>query len=291
MWSGGRWFLDFGWNLLERLEQTLDRGAHVEAAVVPFRAAHDGGAAFAGFGKSDHQGGRLIAPSPSLLPLGRIFTVGDAFTDFPVRLPSQGGVDEFCLQFRSTPGDPHGAVVGNGNFGRPKLLLEFGGEGQDAEHLTHPLFALPDQAGELTLGGNAFVLIKQGLEGFGHFDGSDVLALHVGNNTLPPTGEGVLGITGDDFDFRETDGLGGAVAAVAGENAEMIALRGDGDGFDDAVSPYGSNQAFHAPERASLVVGIFEQFVDGNDEPAPFGQNVQRIDSGFDQIEAAFAFR
>ena len=112
----------------------------------------------------------------------------------------------------------------------------FGGECQDAKHLTHPSLALPYQAGELTLGVDAFVLIEEGLQGFGHFDGSDVFALHIGNDALPASGEGVLGVAGDHFDFGEADGLGSAVTTVAGEDAEMPALRGDGDGFDDAVA-------------------------------------------------------
>jgi hypothetical protein len=86
-------------------------------------------------------------------------------------------------------------------LGRPKFFLMFGGKGQDAEHLAHPSLALPYQAGELTLGADAFVLIEQGLQGFGHFDGSDVLALDVGNDALPASGEGVFGIAGEDFDF------------------------------------------------------------------------------------------
>ena len=116
------------------------------------------------------------------------------------------------------------------------MLLEIRGKCEDTEHLAHPSFALPYQTGELALGVDAFVFIKEGLQGFGHFDGSDVLALHIGNDTLPASGEGVLGVAGDHFDFGEADGLGSAVTTVAGEDAEMPALRGDGDGFDDAVA-------------------------------------------------------
>jgi hypothetical protein len=42
LWAGA-------FELSQRFEQPLHGGAHVAAGVVPFRAAHGGGAAFMGF--------------------------------------------------------------------------------------------------------------------------------------------------------------------------------------------------------------------------------------------------
>ena len=127
------------------------------------------------------------------------------------------------------------------------------------------------------------------MQGLGQFDRADVFALHVGHDTLAAAGEFVLGFADDDFDFLHSRGSGRPGTAMAGEDAEAVALGHDGDGFDHAERLHGRNQAFHVAEGLALISRILDQAIQAHNQAAAFGQTAGQ--TGLHHIESAFSFR
>jgi hypothetical protein len=77
---------------------------------------------------------------------------------------------------------------------------------------------------------------------------------------------------------------------MAGEDAVVVAVGGDGDRFDDAVFTDGIGEVLHVVEDVTFVVRVFAEAIKRNDKASAFGQ-AEAGQSFADEIEAAFSFR
>lgn len=108
-----------------------------------------------------------------------------------------------------------------------------GGVGHDGEALFHPLFFVPEAAGDA--GEVEVFLIEEVLAEGGFFEGGEGFAEEV---LVEGDGGVVVAVGAVDFaaDFPPAEELCGEEAAVAGLDGVAVAVRADGEGLELAHS-------------------------------------------------------